>query len=935
MSTDLPRASSNADPLQGPRAELAKVIPRRRRVNWWIGLLLAAGFALVLLPSITVERWFAPGLHAGQPAPYTVRIPQFAGSQTSAGHIAGGGILIARGEPVTSQALEIDNAMPQGPTRVVAFLLLLCVLGGLFTHHMQRSNHGRRLRTQLVNLGLIVVTAFIVKAVMLTTAISVLVVPLALLAMVPTLALDRVVGLATGTLAALVVALLVPFDVGVAVVLLVQVAVAGLVIAERPKHIVRATLLAGAVTTACSAFIYPMLVYMTVGRLPLSELDHPLSSPWLACAIGPVLATALAIVAMPLYQLLVGEITRGKLVELEDLSNPLLKQIAEKSPGTWQHSLMMANMAEIAANAIGANGRLVRVGAYYHDLGKSLQPKYFIENLEPGETSPHDKLPPDVSCDAIFAHVTEGIVSARKAGLHERIIDFMHMHHGNGVLEYFWAKCQEKGNPTQLSVEHFRYPGVPPQTRETAILAICDAVEAASRTLKKPDVKSIDALVQRIVYGKLHLGQLDESGLSMSDLRRVADSLRDTIRHANHNRIEYPWQKAQQDASATPEPLVQTGPRLDSLDRPAKPETVRAPSAAATDALADTASNTPNLKRPSQLEIKKLDEPAPLPPAESQPAMPKARNSEELALLATAPIERPSDGAVTKPRRKQTQDDDIGPLAEPPAPISIPDEDTGRRRKPAAGPETAAFVADAKEALAEASKDLAANADELAIPHEPSDPELSIKRTVSRDSEPEISIKHDEPALPGPGARKRAATLPPTAAMLRRPPTVPPPTGGISALFATSATVPTAPALNATLPPPSAIRGPAIVMEESPDGTMKIEPAKLASDAAITQPRMVRAEEPDFGTDTPVKAPTRAELQALLDTPPDPTRKQTVEEIEALHLKALDRPSDPELVFDRRPHPTAEVTEDDIEAAIELAPAARKSSLGLAKKKPE
>jgi putative nucleotidyltransferase with HDIG domain len=211
----------------------------------------------------------------------------------------------------------------------------------------------------------------------------------------------------------------------------------------------------------------------------------------------------------------------------------------------------------------------VRVGAYYHDLGKSLQPKYFIENLDPGETSPHDQLPPEVSCDAIFAHVTEGIVAARKAGLHERIVDFMHMHHGNGVLEYFWGKAKEQGNPKGFSVEQFRYPGHPPQSRETAILAICDAVEAASRTLKKPDATAIDSLVQRIVYGKLHLGQLDESGLSMSDLRCVADSLRETIRHANHGRIEYPWQRAEQDASATVPPISTTGPRLDSLDRPA------------------------------------------------------------------------------------------------------------------------------------------------------------------------------------------------------------------------------------------------------------------------------------------------------------------------------------------------------------------------------
>jgi hypothetical protein len=135
------------------------------------------------------------------------------------------------------------------------------------------------------------------------------------------------------------------------------------------------------------------------------------------------------------------------------------------------------------------------------------------------------------------------------------------------VLEYFWGKCREQGNPNQYTIEQFRYPGHPPQSRETAILAICDAVEAASRTLKRPDPAAIDSLVQRIVYGKLHLGQLDESGLSMSDLRRISDSLRETIRHANHGRIEYPWQKAGQDASASVMTFLSNTPRLDSLDR--------------------------------------------------------------------------------------------------------------------------------------------------------------------------------------------------------------------------------------------------------------------------------------------------------------------------------------------------------------------------------
>lgn len=798
---------------------MSKVIPRQRRVLWWMSFVLAAGFALALIPALTAERWLAPAVHAGETAPYTVRVPQFAGYHTSAGNISGGGILVARGEQVTSAAQALDRSQPQGPTHVIALLLLVCVLGLLFSHHARRSNHGRHLRVQLVNLGLIVVGCVIIKAVMLTTAVSVLVVPMALFAMVPTLALDRVVGLATGTLAALAVSLLVPFDVGVAVMLLVQVAVAGLVIAERPKHPLRATLVAGAVATVCTALTYPLLTYLTGDYFPFAELEHPLRSAWVACMIGPALATVLAVPVMPLYQLLVGEITHGKLVHLEDLSNPLLRQIAEKSPGTWQHSLMMANMAEIAANAIGANGRLVRVGAYYHDLGKSLQPKYFIENLEPGETSPHDKLPPEVSTDAIFAHVTEGIVTARKAGLHARIIDFMHMHHGNGVLEYFWAKCREQGNPKQLSVEHFSYPGFPPQSRETAILAICDAVEAASRTLKNPDTKSIDALVQRIVYGKLHLGQLDESGLSMADLRRVADSLRDTIKHANHGRIEYPWQKAQQDASASPEPVTSTAPRLDSLDRPGKPEVVKPAAKVPDDALADTANQTPDLRK---------------------------RNSEELALVATAPVD-------------------------------------------AIEPETRAFVEDAKTALADAAKD-------LAIAPEP------------------------VPVEPTPVARKRAATLPPSS--LRKPPTMPPPRRSptippgmlpaITPVSAPPAGLPGVAPLDATLPPPSAVRPPAIVVRESADGVVEIQPS---SDAAITQPRIEVDDIRTRNTQPSIPVPLGAS-----EFPPDPTKKQSVDEIEALA---------------RRTRATAEVTDDDIEAAIELAPAARRGALGIAKKKPE
>jgi cyclic-di-AMP phosphodiesterase PgpH len=645
------------DPDGGGRAGLAQVIPRRPGVSWWLGLVLALGFAGLVTPAITAEHWmlrFGPGAIAEhREAPFTVRAPM-----TGTGELrVGGGVVVARGERATRDeaalADAIAGATPGGPGLYLAFFALTCVLGALFTHHVGRSTKGRLVRVQVVSLATIAVLAVAVKIVLLSTALSALVVPIAVLAMVPTMVLDRVVGLATGVLAALVVSLQAPFDIGLALLLLVQTAAAGLVVAERPRR--RrwlAALTTGAVTTLCTAATYLLLTYLTTGHAP--ELRDPLHSPWLAAAIGPAVAALLAVPLIPIYQLLVGEITQGRLIALEDLGHPLLRQIAEKSPGTWQHSLMMANMAEIAANAIGANGRLVRVGAYFHDLGKSLQPKYFIENLEAGETSPHDLLPPEVSCDAIFAHVTEGIVTARKAGLHERIVDFMHMHHGNGVLEYFWAKCREQGNPSGLTIEDFRYPGHPPQSRETALLAICDAVEAASRTLHKPDAAAIDSLVQRIVYGKLHLGQLDESGLSMGDLRRISDSLRETIRHANHGRIEYPWQKAGQDASASAMATSTTAPRLDSLDRkPARDTARRAPRPGDSDtALAATA----DVKDSAPTRADTGDA-AKIRAGTARNAQPSERR------LAPEPVVDPTGGSAPRPAAPEDPRDATRPLS--------------------------------------------------------------------------------------------------------------------------------------------------------------------------------------------------------------------------------------------------------------------------------
>jgi len=1029
-------------------------IPRRPRVTWWLGLVFAAVFAAIVTPASTADRWLASlgagTIVPGEPAPITVRVPPLAGLATPDGRLGDGGVVIARGETATAEdarvAAAVEAALPQGALPYIALFVLACVLAAIFSHHMGRSTRGRLVRVQIVSLVSIATLAVVVKLLLLATPASVLVVPVAVLALVPTMALDRNVGIATGVLAALVVALVGPFDVSVAIILLVQAAVAGLVVPEHPRNRWRAALTAGAVTTVFTAATSLLLTYLSTSGLPV--LDDPLHATWFAAALGPALATVIAVPLLPLYQLLVGEITRGRLIELEDLSHPLLRQISERSPGTWQHSLMMANMAEIAANAIGADGRMVRVGAYYHDLGKSLQPKYFIENLEPGETSPHDQLPPEVSCDAIFAHVTEGIAAARRAGLHERIIDFMHMHHGNGVLEYFWNKVCEQGNPRAMTVDQFRYPGHPPQSRETAILAIVDAVEAASRTLKKPDPAAIDSLVQRIVYGKLHLGQLDESGLSMSDLRRVVDSLRETIRAANHGRIEYPWQKAQQDASATAASAdISTNPRLDSLDRSQvrRQSTVQpAPSAqtprgstAATDEVALAA--TADLRGAARTDASELAivETAPVTPA------PTKRPSGELTVpadrIAPEELDEPDPPSVERAASTDRAASDRPPLAS---------DMIGRRRSSPPPVETSgAPVPRAPTSASPGGSASDMHTDDMhtddvhhgaleGLASEPAASEDAPKVEVAStgaDSASADAAPDDEasPAGPAPDgvitpatldgsprvARKRAATLPPTP--IRRAPTVPPPPRRSPTLppfpAPTSYGAPTrtgGPPLevdldNAVTNPPPIHRpalvivddeastthdaqttpgSPALLPADEPDeratgkhaiaepddvapavASRDSAPAKVAatvraasapvvrpSTAAGSAPVVVpprkwsadlaarvdrRLEQDEWSNETPVVAPSPAQLRSLLGHP-DATRQVPQHEIEALQRRIAEEvdegdDGEPEILSRRTPPmPTAEVDPEDIEAAIEVVPPARRSSTAIAVARP-
>lgn len=254
-----------------------------------------------------------------------------------------------------------------------------------------------------------------------------------------------------------------------------------------------------------------------------------------------VVSVLLSLLAYPLiyaFERLFGITSDVALIELTNTNNKLLRDLAFKAPGTFQHSLQVANLAEAAIFKIGGNSLLVRAGALYHDIGKMENPQYFIENQNTGK-SPHDKLPYEQSAQIIIKHVIKGIEIARKHQLPESVVDFIRTHHGNTRVDYFYQSFL-KNSPEKFVDENiFRYPGPIPFSKETGVLMLADSVEAASRSLKNPDAQSINDLVERIINYKLEQNQLDNCDLTLKDLETIKLIFKTMLMSIYHVRIDY------------------------------------------------------------------------------------------------------------------------------------------------------------------------------------------------------------------------------------------------------------------------------------------------------------------------------------------------------------------------------------------------------------
>jgi putative nucleotidyltransferase with HDIG domain len=229
-----------------------------------------------------------------------------------------------------------------------------------------------------------------------------------------------------------------------------------------------------------------------------------------------------------------------QLTELSRPTHPLLRQLLLKASGTYHHTILVSNMAERAAAAIGADALLVRVGAYYHDIGKTVRPYFFAENIM-DETSPHEKLDPLTSAQIIISHVKDGLDLAQKYHLPQPIQDFIREHHGRSLVKYFYVQAQRQAPADEVvNEEDFRYPGPSPRSKETSILLLADTCEAAVRAVKPGSREELEALVDRLIDERMMSGELDESQLTFADLRTVRSVFLQVLQGVHHPRIVYP-----------------------------------------------------------------------------------------------------------------------------------------------------------------------------------------------------------------------------------------------------------------------------------------------------------------------------------------------------------------------------------------------------------
>ncbi|NFD09023.1 HDIG domain-containing protein [Clostridium botulinum] len=365
--------------------------------------------------------------------------------------------------------------------------------------------------------------------------ISPFLIPLASIPMILTLLLNYKISLVTSLVNCILIAVAVNFEVEI-ILIAIMSAVLGSTILRKMQE--RNDIL---YASSYIAIINVILTFSAGFLLSNSVID--VSKKALFTLIGGVLSAILTIGLLPLFENLFDIVTTIKLLELSNPNNPLLKKLLLEAPGTYHHSILVGNLAEVAAEVVNGNPVLARVSAYYHDIGKTKRPYFFKEN-QIGRENPHDKISPNLSTLIITSHVKDGLELAKEYKIPKVIQDIIQQHHGTSLVKYFYITMKNNSErPEDVNEEDFRYQGPIPKSKEAAIIMLADGVEAAVRSINEPTKGKIEEMVNKIIKARLDEGQLDDCDLTLKEIGLIRDAFLKVLISIYHQRIEYPEDK--------------------------------------------------------------------------------------------------------------------------------------------------------------------------------------------------------------------------------------------------------------------------------------------------------------------------------------------------------------------------------------------------------
>ena len=460
------------------------------------------------------------------------------------GRVAEGELIILKGDIVGGKKLAILNSLKNESeskvwsdsnynwivfayTILVALALLMLLL---FLHQYRNEIYENNNKVTFIFfniLAIIFIQTFVIKY----NAEYLYVVPLSILPIIIKAFFDARLGLFAHVLTVLLLGYIVPNSFEFIYLHIIAGIVTILTVSELYK---RANLF---ISVAQITLIY-MLTYFAFSIIKEGNASQINWQYFGYFAINGLLSF-LSLILIYIYEKVFGLVSDVTLLELSNTNSKLLRELNEKAPGTFQHSMQVANLAEAAANEINANSMLVRTGALYHDVGKIVNPTYFTENQITG-VSPHNDLSPSDSAQIILGHVIKGVEIAKKYNLPDRIIDFIRTHHGTSVTYYFYKKAQEQNPDEKIDIQKYQYSGPIPFSKETAILMMCDASEAASKSLKTPTAQTISSLIDKIIDKQISDGQFLNSNITFKEIEIIKKIIKKKLMNIYHLRVEYP-----------------------------------------------------------------------------------------------------------------------------------------------------------------------------------------------------------------------------------------------------------------------------------------------------------------------------------------------------------------------------------------------------------